>query len=44
MKNLDKIYMLVDGKIYAQGTHEELLKQNELYKEMYNYEKEGDLI
>lgn len=44
MKNLDKIYMLMDGKIYASGTHEELLEINELYREMYNYEKEGDLI
>lgn len=44
MKNLDKIYMLIDGKIYAEGTHSELLENNELYREMYNYEKEGDLI
>ena len=44
MKNLDKVYMLIDGKIYAEGTHEELLNTNDLYKEMYNYEKEGDLI
>ena len=44
MKNLDKVYMLLDGRIYAQGTHKEILEQNELYKEMYNYEEEGDLI
>ncbi len=44
MKNLDRVYMLIDGKIYAEGTHGELLKNNELYKEMYSYEKEGDLI
>lgn len=44
MKNLDKVYMLIDGRIYAEGTHEELLEKNELYREMYNYEKEGDLI
>lgn len=44
MKNLDKAYMLIDGRIYAEGTHEELLENNELYREMYNYEKEGDLI
>lgn len=44
MKNLDKVYMLIDGRIYAEGTHEELLENNELYREMYNYEKEGDLI
>lgn len=44
MKNLDKVYMLIDGRIYAEGTHKELLENNELYREMYNYEKEGDLI
>lgn len=44
MKNLDKVYMLIDGRIYAEGTHEELLENSELYREMYNYEKEGDLI
>lgn len=44
MKNLDKVYMLIYGRIYAEGTHEELLENNELYREMYNYEKEGDLI
>ncbi|MCI8290799.1 MAG: ABC transporter ATP-binding protein [Clostridia bacterium] len=44
MKKLDKVYMLIDGKIYDKGTHEELLQRNSLYQEMYNYEKEGDLI
>lgn len=44
MKNLDKVYMLIDGKIYAEGTHSELLKTNKLYKEMYDYEEKGDLI
>lgn len=44
MEKLDKIYMLIDGKIYASGTHNELLETNSLYREMYNYEKEGDLV
>lgn len=44
MKRLDKVYMLIDGRIYDKGSHEELLKRNSLYQEMYNYEKEGDLI
>ncbi len=44
MKKLDKIYMLIDGKIYGSGTHNELLETNSLYREMYNYEKEGDLV
>ena len=34
--------MLIDGKIYDEGTHLELLKTNKLYNEMYCYEKEGD--
>lgn len=42
MEKLDRIYMLVDGKICDAGTHTELLEKNSLYKEMYNYEKEGD--
>lgn len=44
MKKLDRIYMLIDGKIYASGTHDELLETNSLYREMYNYEKEGDVV
>lgn len=44
MEKLDKVYMLIDGKIYASGTHNELLETNSLYREMYNYEKEGDLV
>lgn len=44
MEKLDRVYILIDGKIYAQGTHKELLETNNLYKEMYDYEKEGDLI
>jgi len=44
MENMDKIYLLIDGKIIAQGTHQELLESNELYKELSDYEKVGDLI
>lgn len=44
MKKLDRVYILIDGKIYDTGTHNELLQRNSLYQEMYNYEKEGDLI
>ncbi len=43
MESLDKVYMLIDGKICACGTHEELLNSNELYKEMYTYERDGDV-
>lgn len=44
MEKLDKVYMLIDGKIYDSGTHGELLASNDLYKEMYSYEKVGDLV
>ena len=32
--NADKIIVLDDGKIVAQGTHEELLENNETYREI----------
>jgi len=33
--NADKIIVLDDGKMVGMGTHEELLKDNEVYKEIY---------
>ena len=44
MEKMDKVYLLVDGKIRDSGTHEEMLEKNELYKELNTYEKVGDLI
>ena len=44
MENMDKIYLLIDGKIIAKGTHQELLESNELYKELSDYEKVGGSI
>lgn len=44
MEKMDKVYLLVDGKITAQGTHQHLLETNELYNELNNYEKVGGLI
>ena len=38
----DKIYVLLDGKIEDCGTHEELLKRNEFYKEVYMLEKKEE--
>lgn len=34
IKQLDKIYILLDGTIQDSGTHEELLERNEFYKEL----------
>ncbi|MBE5319775.1 ABC transporter ATP-binding protein [Pedobacter sp. MR2016-19] len=36
IKNADKILVLDDGKIIEQGTHNELLKLNGSYRELYN--------
>ena len=33
--NLDKIYLLENGEIIAEGTHEELMKSSPLYQEIY---------
>ncbi|MDO4711516.1 MAG: ABC transporter ATP-binding protein/permease [Peptostreptococcaceae bacterium] len=35
----DKIYMLKDGKIVQNGTHDELMAQGGAYKELYEYQK-----
>ena len=36
----DKIYMLENGKIVEQGSHEELLKQNGKYAQMWHTQAE----
>jgi ATP-binding cassette, subfamily B, multidrug efflux pump len=38
----DRIIVLEDGKIVEQGTHEELLKLEGLYTEMYQRQQEQD--
>lgn len=44
MEKMDKVFLLVDGKIVDSGTHNELLKKSELYNELNAYEKVGDLL
>lgn len=44
MEKMDKVYVLVDGKIQDAGTNEELLQRNDLYKELQAYEKVGEVI
>lgn len=40
IQNVDKIFVLRDGKIAEEGNHKELLKENGLYKNMWdNYQK-----
>lgn len=51
VQNADKIVVLSDGKIDAVGTHEELLKTNKIYSEVYeaqtndsgDFDKKGDM-
>ena len=38
IKNADRILLLADGKIRAEGTHKELLKNSKLYKSLYEKE------
>ena len=38
----DRIFVIKDGKLNSYGTHEELLKSSELYKEMYSANLRGD--
>ena len=42
VEKLDKIYVLLDGKIEDCGTHEELVKRNKFYKEVYMLEKKEE--
>ena len=41
VEDADKIIVLNDGKIDGFGTHEELLKSNEIYKEVYEGQVKG---
>lgn len=41
VKDADKIIVLDEGKINAIGTHEELLRTNAIYKEVYESQLEG---
>lgn len=42
VKNLDKIYILLEGKIQDCGTHQELLERNEFYQELNTLERKED--
>ena len=42
VENCDKIVVLDNGKINAVGTHEQLLKTNSIYQEVYNSQQKGN--
>lgn len=44
MEKMDKVFLLLDGKIVDSGTHKEMIERSELYKELNAYEKVGDLV
>ncbi len=41
IKDSDKIIVLDDGEISGMGTHEELLASNDIYREVYESQREG---
>lgn len=41
VQNADKILVIDDGKIAGTGTHEELMADNEIYKEIYETQQKG---
>ena len=40
-KDADLILVMDDGAVAAQGTHEELMKTCEIYREVYESQQEG---
>ena len=41
VRSADQIVILDDGKISDVGTHEELLGRSEIYRQIYESQKEG---
>ena len=43
-EDADKIIVMEDGKINGIGTHDELLKSNKIYKEVYDSQMKGSEV
>ena len=41
VQNADKILVIDDGEIKGEGTHDELMQTNEIYKEIYETQQKG---
>lgn len=41
VQNADKILVIDDGEIRGEGTHDELMQTNEIYKEIYETQQKG---
>lgn len=41
VKDADEILVVDDGEIKGTGTHDELMKTNEIYQEIYNTQQKG---
>ncbi len=44
MKNYDRIYVLQNGQLIEEGKHEQLLRQNKVYRHIYRIQKENQLF
>ena len=41
MKDADRIIVMDDGRVNGYGTHEELMANNEIYREVYESQTNG---
>lgn len=44
VKDADTIFVLDEGKLTAQGTHDELLSSSSIYREVYDSQKSGSAV
>ena len=44
VETADKILVMEEGRIVGQGTHEELLRDNETYQEIYYSQKDKEEV